>query len=519
MFLHKGKDVSGIESDASTLRVFLAEAEEIIDQFKQTLHKLELAQEKDQHKFIELAFRLIHTIKGSSSYMQSLSITSLCTGIEELLAAIRKGDLKTEPATVSMLEAGCDKLAQLIMELPNEPQEAVGSTNKLLQTYYRVLQRDEVSKVESLPKEVTEIAGPLICHLEYHGQGLYALDLSAAQVSLAEVKSDIETIGALVDEPRPKFLRFRTILSENMTREALDIEGKHLHLLRSPPEEQLDEEGEAVTKGRLANGDETMSEHMGHGDEWTHVSVDDLAHAVEMASEAQGLYHHLADHLAAQKEDDPISWAFLSRLGGITAKLSHTLADIWWIPIGRAFEGLPAITRKACLDMGKEVELFIKDSTLDLELPAIRQLRNILVHIVRNSLAHGIESPKERRALGKPPMGTLSISAIKVGTWIQVKVEDDGQGLDVQKIKERAIAKGLMTQERAVGASKAELLALLFAPAFTTTDEVNDTAGRGVGLDAVKEMVEQLQGHVCLTTEKGRGTTVTICLPARLPQE
>ena len=254
MFLRKGKDVSEHGSDASTLRVFLAEAEEILDQFKKTLHKLELAEEKDRHKFIELAFRLMHTIKGSSSYMQSQSITSLCTGIEDLLAAIRNGDLKAEPATVSMLEAGCDKLSHLVMQLPNEVQEASVSTKKLLQTYYRVLQRDEVAAAERLPKEVTEMAGPLICHLEYHGQGLYALDLCAAQVSLDEVKSDIETIGALVDEPLPKFVRFRTILNENMAREALDVKSQHLHLLRSPPEEQVDEDGEAVTGQRLGIG-------------------------------------------------------------------------------------------------------------------------------------------------------------------------------------------------------------------------------------------------------------------------
>ena len=507
------------KSEESTLRVFLAEAREVLDQFKKTLHQLELAQEKDHHKFIEVAFRLMHTIKGSSSYMQSESITSLCRGIEDILSAIRKGDLKADSASISLLEAGWEKLGQLISMLPEEIDDDLENTKKLLDTYYRVLNKDVKTQQDALPKEVTEMAGPLICHLEYHGQGLYALDLQAAQLSLDEVKGDIETIGALVDEPIPKFVRFRTILDETMACEALDIDGRHLHLLRSPPKEQIDEIGEAVTGESHAIFGDTLGQHLGHSGEWIHVSVEDLADAVELASEAQGLYHHLADHLTTKKADDPISWAFLSRLGGITAKLSHTLNDVWWVHIGRAFEGLPAIARKACHELGKEVELFIKDSAIELELPALRQIRNVLVHLVRNALDHGIERPAKRRKLGKPAMGVLSISASNVGTWVQIKVEDDGQGIDVQRVRERAIECRALTKEKADRASKAELLALLFTPGFTMTKEVSDTSGRGVGLDAVKDMVEGLQGHVCMTSEKGRGTTVTLCLPARLPQE
>ncbi len=201
-------------------------------------------------------------------------------------------------------------------------------------------------------------------------------------------------------------------------------------------------------------------------------------------------------------------------LGRIASELQEGVMKIRMVPIGTIFNRFPRVVRDLCRDLGRKVNLVIEGEDTELDKTVVDDLLDPIMHCVRNSVDHGIESPEERKALGKDETGTLTLKASNEGNMIIIDIIDDGQGIEVEKVKEKAVSKGLISPNKIL--SNQEAYNLIFMAGFSTSDKISNVSGRGVGLDVVKDSVAKLKGSITVTSERHKGSKFSIRLPLTL---
>ncbi|MBF0481921.1 MAG: chemotaxis protein CheA, partial [Desulfovibrionaceae bacterium] len=199
-------------------------------------------------------------------------------------------------------------------------------------------------------------------------------------------------------------------------------------------------------------------------------------------------------------------------------RLSNDLRDntlnIRMLPIGTTFSKFRRLVRDLSAEMSKEIDLITEGAETELDKTVIEQLGDPLVHLLRNSIDHGVEPPEERTAKGKPAKGTIVLSAEHAGGEVLIRITDDGRGIDTGRVREKALERGLLAPD--ARPSEQELFMLIFAPGFSTAQKITNVSGRGVGMDVVKRSIEQLRGKIEIQSAAGKGTTITIRLPLTL---
>jgi two-component system chemotaxis sensor kinase CheA len=200
----------------------------------------------------------------------------------------------------------------------------------------------------------------------------------------------------------------------------------------------------------------------------------------------------------------------------VTTELQMEVMKTRMVPIEKVFNGLPLLARDLMRVTGKDVDLQIYGKETELDKSLIEEINDPLVHLIRNAIDHGIESPEARVKMGKPPKGTVLVNAEQDGNYILITIEDDGQGMDVERIKQQAIEKGIITKEEAQELTPSEVLNLIFIPGFTTKQEITNISGRGVGMDVVRTKIAKLKGIVDISSHVGKGTVITLKLPLTL---
>jgi len=203
----------------------------------------------------------------------------------------------------------------------------------------------------------------------------------------------------------------------------------------------------------------------------------------------------------------------LSMIGRSVSDLQNLMMGIRMMPLERIFNRFPRVVRDVANHDGKEVEFIVEGGETELDRSMMDGLSDPLLHIIRNAVNHGIETPEARKAAGKPVKGLVRLTARRDKDNVIINVEDDGEGIDPEKLRKKAVEKGFLTPEAAASATKDELIALLFEPGFSTSDVINDISGRGVGLDVVKKTIESLKGTIKVESEPGRGTKFELVLP------
>ena len=219
----------------------------------------------------------------------------------------------------------------------------------------------------------------------------------------------------------------------------------------------------------------------------------------------------LAQESRLREFDEP-----LSQLGRISSDIQELVTKFRMVPVSFIFERFPRLVRDLSKSLKKEVALVLEGQETELDRTVIDEIGEPMVHLIRNCLDHGIELPEERVRAGKPEKGTITISAYQEGSGVIIQVSDDGHGIDVSKVRAKAIRKGIITEEQAETMSEEELLHLIFLPGFSLAEKVTDLSGRGVGMDAVKIKVESLGGQFEVNTKLGEGTSVFVRLPLTL---
>ena len=244
------------------------------------------------------------------------------------------------------------------------------------------------------------------------------------------------------------------------------------------------------------------------------VNVDTLDHLMTTVSELVLTRNQLLE--IVRRHEDSDFKVPLQRLSNVTAELQEGVMKTRMQPIGNAWQKLPRVVRDLCAELGKDIELTMRGADTELDRQVLDLVKDPLTHLVRNCADHGIESPAERIAAGKPAKGTIRLSAWHEGGHIIIEISDDGRGLDLAGIKAKVVEKGFASEAQLAAKSEAEICNYIFAPGFTTAAKVTSISGRGVGMDVVRSNIEQIGGTVDLKSVSGAGTTFTIKIPLTL---
>jgi two-component system, chemotaxis family, sensor kinase CheA len=244
------------------------------------------------------------------------------------------------------------------------------------------------------------------------------------------------------------------------------------------------------------------------------VNVDTLDHLMTTVSELVLTRNQLLE--IVRRHEDSDFKAPLQRLSNVTAELQEGVMKTRMQPIGNAWQKFPRIVRDLSTELGKDIELEMSGAETELDRQVLELVKDPLTHLVRNCADHGIEGPAERIAAGKPPSGTIRLSARHQGGHIIIEIGDDGRGLNVARIKNKAIETGFATEAEMAAKSEGEICNLIFAPGFSTAAQITSISGRGVGMDVVRNNIEQIGGTVDLNSAPGAGTSFTIKIPLTL---
>jgi two-component system chemotaxis sensor kinase CheA len=282
--------------------------------------------------------------------------------------------------------------------------------------------------------------------------------------------------------------------------------------LKTPDAPEPSEKAEKQDKPAAERPEEDRGDRLANHS--IRVNVDTLDHLMTTVSELVLTRNQLLEIVRRHEESD--FKVPLQRLSNVTAELQEGVMKTRMQPIGNAWQKLPRVVRDLCAELGKDIELAMRGADTELDRQVLDLVKDPLTHLVRNCADHGIESPAERIAAGKPAKGTIRLSAWHEGGHIIIEISDNGRGLDLDRIKAKAIEKGLASEAQLAAKSEAEICNYIFAAGFTTAAKVTSISGRGVGMDVVRSNIEQIGGTVDLKSVSGAGTTFTIKIPLTL---
>ena len=444
------------------------EMKEIVDSFlletKEILEKLDvdlmlLEKSPDDADLLNRIFRSFHTIKGTSGFLGLEKLPEVTHKCEDILNKLRKGEIKLNLSLMDGIILGYDTIKTLL----------------------RII---EVEKNEEI--EVENVISTLVGLLE---------NLNGDNQEETAVNKVVET----------------NIMEENI------VEFSETELVNT--EVVVEKQVTEVIKETAAKSSNTETKK---SENTIRVDVDRLDALLNIASEIVLGRNRLAQ-LNSQYSLDNEGSQFAKDLGDatkqidlMTSELQLVVMKLRMIKIGKVFNRFPRVVRDMCKDLNKEVELIIHGEETEVDKNLIEEINDPLVHLIRNSIDHGVEAPDVREAKGKKRKGTVILSAEHEGNNIAIKVIDDGKGIDPEMIKEKAVAKGFLSRDKAKELSKQEAYNLIFHPGFSTAEVVTNVSGRGVGMDVVKTNVSKLRGTIAIESEIGKGTTMILRLPLTL---
>ncbi|HEX9939986.1 MAG TPA: chemotaxis protein CheA [Longimicrobium sp.] len=507
--------------------LFLSESREHVS----TINHLLLTLESDpgSRQVVEGVFRAVHTIKGMSATMGYRSVADLSHEMENLLDRIRHGKAQASPETIDLLFAGCDALEraiELAVEESGEEPRLEGLIGRLREAAgddvtFDIFapQIDLGGALEAGP--VVELDAPegavrvrVAVAKEALLPGVRAFMALKRARELGEV-SGLEPAEATLNEPEfTGTLRFvlRSDAPAADVRAALlgvgeigevEVTEHRPDDAERPAEPSAEAQGDG---GQAAVGAAGRARHIRVDLRRLDALMNQVGELVIVRDRMRRLVTHETPDLAETVDQ-------ASRLIG---ELQDEIMRARLAPVSQVFDRFPRLVRDAARTLGKKVDFVIEGKEIELDRSMLDEIGDPLVHLLRNSLDHGIEAPAERRAHGKPETGTLRLSASRERSRIIIRVEDDGRGVQRDRVLARAVQNGLVGRDEAAGMPDDEVYRLLTRPGFSTAETVTDVSGRGVGLDVVATRVRALGGMLEIFSDLGQGTSMTLQLPQTL---
>jgi len=519
------------------MNIFLVEANEYLENLNNCL--LDLEKNPDDTHLLNEIFRAAHTIKGMSATMGFGRIAKLTHQMENLLDEIRKKNIILNVQVVDLLFECLDGLQIFINSVAQSGEEGDFDAGQLVNNLKKILGgTDDVScSVTETGIEILELNMydmKVIGKAMQEGFGAFQINvkfnaecmLKSARAfvvfnTLEKYGEIIKSVPAVEDIEDEKFQNMiKLILLSDCECEIIQDGLSKISELEDVKIEKLDLNIENTDK-KIETSDLTLVEHNKSGKKkksitgkTVRVDIDRLENLMNLVSELIIIKTRLEEN-SSIKEDLNTNEA-LEYLERITTNLHDAVMKVRMVPIERVFNRFPRMVRDLSKKLGKEISLEMYGEETEVDRTVIDEIGDPLIHLIRNSIDHGIEQVDVRKKLGKPYGGRVILKAYHDGNTVVIEVEDDGKGIDIDKIAKKAVEKGIFSKLQIEQMSEEQLVEMIFNPGFSTTNEISDLSGRGVGLDVVKTKIESLGGMVELESKKNIGSKFIIRLPLTL---
>lgn len=482
---------------------FVIEAEENLQKIEENL--LELEKDPKNEEILNATFRAMHTLKGGAGFLGLEAIVETAHAAEDVLGKLRNGELQLTPELNDLILEAVDFIRSALAkyeagEEVQVPEDLVARLRKLEES--AVSKQEEEATVDELlerygfghlkGKPIEEILEELIL-LPPDERPADLIDQLDKLIAVSETPQPAEEEKA--EEPPPEPAEKSIEVAEEQTEEEVPREKEEE---KKPPERKapVSQEGEKVLRIDVRK-------------------IEDLMNLVgELVLERNRLlrvFQKLYEEYQSKTIDE--FETVMSSLDRIVGDLQLAVMKTRMQPVKRLFQKFPRVVRDLARMLGKEVELVLEGEDAEMDKTVLEKLEEPLIHLIRNAVDHGIEPPEERTRMGKPPKGTVKLSAYYHGDRIFIEVADDGRGIDVEKVKKKALERGLITPDRAEKMTDKDILFLIFHPGFSTAEGVSQVSGRGVGMDVVMNTVSAFRGTIDIETERGKGTKITLSFP------
>ncbi len=512
---------------------FLIEAFEMNEQLDQDL--VELEHNPEDLDLLNRIFRVAHTIKGSSSFLNLNILTHLTHNMEDVLNRARKGEIKITPDIMDVVLRSIDLMKTLLVTIRDTGSDTNNGKENEIEEAVKQLQAITSQNLEGA-KEGTKEAPQKENQEEAKKENTKENQENKAKAPTAK---DFASDNPLADEPDLDYT--------NMSAEEVEAEIERLLNKRqeADKERRAQKKQEAKPKQEVAPKTETSKTETPKApktetktkakadteenkapsigvEQTVRVDVRRLDHLMNLIGELV-LGKNRLIRIYGDVEERYDGEKFLEELNQVVSSISAVTTDLQLAvmktrmqPVGKVFNKFPRMVRDLSRELGKSIELIIEGEETELDKSIVEEIGDPLIHIIRNSCDHGIEPLEERRRLNKPETGKVQLSAYNEGNHIVIKISDDGKGLDPVMLKEKAVEKGVISERDAEGMSDREAFNLIFKPGFSTAKVVSNVSGRGVGMDVVKTNIEKLNGIIEIDSEVGVGTTQKLKIPLTL---
>lgn len=493
---------------------FLIEAFELIEQIDHDL--VELEANPEDLELLNRIFRVAHTVKGSSSFLNFDVLTELTHHMEDVLNKARKGELKITPDIMDVVLESVDMMKGLLESIRDNGSDAAAGID--IKNICASLTQISEGEAPSAAAEAPAAPAP---EPVKEPEPVAPAEEAAPEVSDAELSklSDSE-----VEAEIERLLKVRK--AEDQARRASkgiapkspeEIAPATSAASAPAPKPAPSRERDADKKVPAASSNSAVAQ-----EQTIRVEVKRLDHLMNLIGElvlGKNRLLKIYDDVEERYEGEK----FLEELNQVVSSLSLVTTDIQlavmktrMLPIAKVFNKFPRMIRDLSRDLGKQIDLEISGEETELDKSIVEEIGDPLVHIIRNSCDHGIEDPETRKAMGKPEKGLVQLKAYNEGNHIVVEIVDDGKGLDADMLKAKSIEKGIITEREADAMSEKEAFGLIFKPGFSTAAKVTNVSGRGVGMDVVKTNIEKLNGIIDIESEVGKGTVMKLKIPLTL---
>ena len=524
------------------IEIFKQEAQELLAQLEATL--LDLDCTPDDPDLIDAAFRALHTIKGSGAMFGFEAAAAFTHHVETAFDQVRQGKARLTRELIAVALSARDHM-RLLIEKPEKadpadeeallaalhdsvcPAEAVALAPKQEpdERVWRVsmrLPRDAMINGTNpllLLDELRSLGSAVVTPVTDTIPRLQEIDPAACYMAweitlrTSKPQSEIEDVFIFVRDEMELDIALAGTSSEDAqpSSEAQEILATEESIAERKPPEVLAPQGGADAHPSPAEQQRERRETAKN-----HASIRVLADRLDELMDRVGelvITQSRLKQIAASSSDQQVR-AVAEEIERLALELRDTTMGIRMVPIGSLFGRFRRVVHDLSRDLGKQVELVMEGEETELDKTVIEQLNDPLVHLIRNAIDHGIEAPADRIASGKAPAGQITLSARHAGTEVHITIIDDGRGLNRDRIRARAIERGLIPADSPL--SDAELFQVVFLPGFSTVSEVTNLSGRGVGMDVVKRTIEALRGKIELSSLPNRGAKVTLRLPLTL---
>ncbi len=492
-------DFSGMED---LLQDFLQEASDLLSDVDNKL--VDLEKMPDDRGLLNDIFRGFHTVKGGAGFLNATELVTLCHLTENLFDRLRNGELELTP-----------ELMDIIMAATKGVREMFGELGQMVQP-----QPADPGVIAGLQSALSGEAPVAVVAIESPAQ-------EAAPSTSAAVSGEPDWTAlhaAVAGQPAP----VAPAASELITKAEASAAGIAVTPAAGVPDQAASQPAAPSPYGRRSSdrpGGQPVNARRAEErvrENTIRVDTSRLDQVLNLSGEIGLTKNRLtslrADILAGKNDSETLHALdqAVSQLDLLVSDLQNSVMKTRMQPIGRLFQKYPRIARDLARQLGKDVELVLAGEETEVDKTMIEDLADPLIHLIRNAVDHGVEMPMERQAAGKPTKSLVRLEARQEGDHIVLIIADDGKGMSAERIRAKAIEKGLISEEEANTLDERQSLNLIFLPGFSTKTQISDVSGRGVGMDVVKTNIQKLNGSIEIRSEPGKGSVFIISLPLTL---